>query len=586
MKRVKNILFTSIAVCFSLLVLSTNGLAQTKKKVIPHDLSCKGCMTTKDGYNVLPSGVEYKIYKHGTGTKKPMIGDHVTMHIKVHVKDSVIFDSRKMNNNTAVPFDMQPPKFKGDPVEGFMMLVAGDSAVIRIAVDSLKKAGNQLLPWMKEGDKIVENVVLVSIQSPQEKKRDDSIKAAIQKSIDDNLLQQYFKMHNITPMKTETGIYYTISKEGTGTVAKDGYNASINYTGKLMNGKVFDSNTDTSFHHVEPLKVEIGKGRVIKGWDQGLKLLKKGSVATLYIPSTLAYGSTDRPNIPANSIMIFDMEVVDLYNQTEKDDELIQKYIKDHDLKAEKTASGLYYVVKKEGNGEYAKDGMNMSMNYVGKLLDGKTFDTNTDTAFHHAEPFNFEIGKGKVIKGWDEGLTHFKKGGKGLLLIPSGLAYGAQNRSPSIPPNSVLVFDVEVLDCYNQAEMEEKKIKKYLKDNNINAKRTESGLYYTIKKEGIGEHPKAGQTVFVNYTGMTLNGTKFDSNMDTAFHHVEPFKFSLGQSQVIKGWDEGIALLKKNGTATLFIPSTMAYGAQSPTSAIPPNSILIFDVELVDFQQ
>jgi FKBP-type peptidyl-prolyl cis-trans isomerase len=120
---------------------------------------------------------------------------------------------------------------------------------------------------------------------------------------------------------------------------------------------------------------------------------------------------------------------------------------------------------------------------------------------------------------------------------------------------------------------------------------KTASGLYYTIKEEGSGELPKTGDTIVMNYTGTLLDGTKFDSNEDTAFHHVSPFQFSLGKGQVIKGWDEGVALLKTGAKATLYIPSPMAYGSQARPGGganpkgIPANSILLFDVQLISMK-
>jgi FKBP-type peptidyl-prolyl cis-trans isomerase FkpA len=127
--------------------------------------------------------------------------------------------------------------------------------------------------------------------------------------------------------------------------------------------------------------------------------------------------------------------------------------------------------------------------------------------------------------------------------------------------------------------------IEDYLKKNNIAAQKSASGLNYVITNPGSGENAKAGQSVTVNYTGTTLDGKKFDSNVDSSFNHVQPFTFTLGQGQVIKGWDEGIALLKKGGKAKLFIPSHIAYGAQSPSPAIPANSVLVFEVEVVNIE-
>lgn len=119
-----------------------------------------------------------------------------------------------------------------------------------------------------------------------------------------------------------------------------------------------------------------------------------------------------------------------------------------------------------------------------------------------------------------------------------------------------------------------------YLAENNITAQTTESGLRYVITEEGEGENASAGNQVSVHYHGTLLDGTKFDSSYDRG----QPFQFPLGQGRVIMGWDEGIALLNKGAKATLYIPSTLAYGERAMGS-IPANSILKFDVELIEFQ-
>lgn len=95
----------------------------------------------------------------------------------------------------------------------------------------------------------------------------------------------------------------------------------------------------------------------------------------------------------------------------------------------------------------------------------------------------------------------------------------------------------------------------------------------------GSGKACKAGDTVKVHYTGTLMNGTKFDSSRD----RNEPFQFTLGQGEVIKGWDEGVVGMKKGGKRKLTIPAAKAYGANGSPPKIPPNSPLIFDVELVE---
>jgi FKBP-type peptidyl-prolyl cis-trans isomerase FkpA len=108
--------------------------------------------------------------------------------------------------------------------------------------------------------------------------------------------------------------------------------------------------------------------------------------------------------------------------------------------------------------------------------------------------------------------------------------------------------------------------------------KRTSSGLEYWDIQVGAGDTAVAGKQVSVNYTGWLTNGTKFDSSVDRG----QPFNFPLGAGKVIKGWDEGVAGMKVGGKRQLRIPPDLAYGNRSVGGLIPPNSTLIFDVELV----
>jgi peptidylprolyl isomerase len=106
----------------------------------------------------------------------------------------------------------------------------------------------------------------------------------------------------------------------------------------------------------------------------------------------------------------------------------------------------------------------------------------------------------------------------------------------------------------------------------------TASGLKYEVIAEGNGAAPKAGQTVIVHYTGTLEDGTKFDSSRD----RNDPFSFKLGAGQVIKGWDEGLALMKVGDRRKLTLPPELGYGARGAGGVIPPNATLIFDVELL----
>lgn len=107
-----------------------------------------------------------------------------------------------------------------------------------------------------------------------------------------------------------------------------------------------------------------------------------------------------------------------------------------------KTESGLQYWEIKAGTGDVAKDGDHVKVHYTGWFTSGKKFDSSVDAR----QPYSFTLGKGEVIKGWDEGVTGMKVGGKRQLRIPPELAYGEKGYKNIIPPNATLIFDVQLL--------------------------------------------------------------------------------------------------------------------------------------------
>jgi FKBP-type peptidyl-prolyl cis-trans isomerase len=168
--------------------------------------------------------------------------------------------------------------------------------------------------------------------------------------------------------------------------------------------------------------------------------------------------------------------------------------------------------------------------------------------------------------------------------------------RQQATPPeyDSVenILFNVKLLSIKTQEEMQKEQeaeakkaeeaeagiLSAYLKENNITVEPTESGLIFIETQKGKGKMPKVGDKVKVHYTGYLLDGTKFDSSVDSD----TPFEFELGKGRVIKGWDEGIGMLKVGGKATLIIPSSIAYGPRGAGGMIAPFSSLKFDVELL----
>jgi FKBP-type peptidyl-prolyl cis-trans isomerase len=274
--------------------------------------SCKSGMKE---FKTLPSGLKYKIIDYKKGEKKATVGSFVTMHIVTKIHDSVLFDSRKMNNDKPIETPVNAPQQPGDIMEAFPELTEGDSVVFQIAVDTLAK-GQPLPPFAKSGDILEFTVKILTVQSKEEYEKSKTEASKKQLEADDKAINDYLKANNLTATKTASGMYYVITTPGTGANATNGQKITMNYTGTLLNGKKFDSNEDPAFQHVEPFEFTLGQGQVIRGWDEGIALLNVGAKAKLLIPSPMAYGDRGMPGnpanpdgIPANSPLVFDVQV-------------------------------------------------------------------------------------------------------------------------------------------------------------------------------------------------------------------------------------------------------------------------------------
>lgn len=194
------------------------------------------------------------------------------------------------------------------------------------------------------------------------------------------------------------------------------------------------------------------------------------------------------------------------------------------------------------------------------------------------------------------EGLSMLANGDSASFITRADSFFLKTAGVPKLPPGiktgDKLVFQVGLTKYATLAQLQAEQAatdsiakaeeavnrEKYLAENKITEKPSESGLIIQIEQEGTGSKPQTGQKVTVHYTGYLLNGSKFDSSVGRG----EPFTFTIGQGQVIKGWDEGVAQLKTGTKAKLIIPSSIGYGAQGAGANIPPFSTLIFEVELL----
>ncbi len=283
------------------------------------------------------NGLEYKIIAAGSGNKIGY-GNFMQIHIKQvygGTKDTVLMDTRDYMPRIQVMDSINTPLSYYKIIS---QMRKGDSLVIRLLTDSAFKDAAQPIPaYMKKGKFLYTHVKLVNIF--QSRDQADSANAAetamakpgiykkqvegiekdlaekkAQLEIDNKLIEDYLAKNNITAQKTKWGTYIAVSLDGTGEKLNNTQVASVNYTGRTLDsGRVFDSNTDPKFNHVQPYDVNLGEfGGVIIGWTDALLQLKKGTKATVYIPSSLGYGLQGNGEaIKPNQNLVFDIEIVD-----------------------------------------------------------------------------------------------------------------------------------------------------------------------------------------------------------------------------------------------------------------------------------
>ncbi len=256
------------------------------------------------------SGLQYFFYKKNRSNRRTIKGDIVFYQLILkNADDSVVLNTRKEFGEQQITASAS--SFKGDLMEALTMLHIGDSAVFYIPVDSLYKNS---LPYFAKSKTCMRFYLAVSNIMNEKEFNENQIKMKQQSlDYDDSVLHVYLNKIFCVPEKLASGIYiYQADKERckNNRDIKLGDTIKVNYTGRLLNGYIFDSNTEKRFNHVEPFKFVVGKGEVIKGWDESFMHLKYGAKAILFIPSSLAYGKKQVGTIPSNSILIFEVEVI------------------------------------------------------------------------------------------------------------------------------------------------------------------------------------------------------------------------------------------------------------------------------------
>jgi FKBP-type peptidyl-prolyl cis-trans isomerase len=271
------------------------------------------CQSGNDGYKS-NNGLVYKYHKNGNDTVTPKLGDYITVDMvygsmKDGVQDSMMFDSKELPQVMKMP--ITEPTYKGDVYDAISMMRVGDSMTFIMNTDSVFMKlfkMNMMPPELDSIENLYFSLQLNNIETLEEVKAAQDIEMKRLEGDESNLRNDYLANNYPDALPIASGLYYIDIKEGKGNTPIVGDKVKVHYKGMFLDGTVFDSSIDRD----EPIEFPLGQGQVIKGWDEGIGMMRKGGKAVLVIPSDIAYGPNGRGSIPPFSTLVFEVELVDI----------------------------------------------------------------------------------------------------------------------------------------------------------------------------------------------------------------------------------------------------------------------------------
>ncbi len=263
-------------------------------------------------YEKTKSGIAYKIFK-GKGGEKLKGGEYVKFNADIRIVERDTVLNTTAGRMAAYAMVDTSRRSEYSLMEIISKCSVGDSTVFILNVDSLIKK-NMIDPaakGFKKDDRITFKIkVLKAFKNEQEVEADYKLESETEKNREIKEVEKYLADKGIKAEKTKNGAFVEIQSAGDTLKAQPGKEASVMYRGYLMtNNTVFDTNMDSTKGHTDPYTVQVGSGGVIPGWEEALPYFGKGGKGRIFVPAMLAYGMQARPEIPAYSNLIFDIEV-------------------------------------------------------------------------------------------------------------------------------------------------------------------------------------------------------------------------------------------------------------------------------------
>lgn len=289
-----------------------------------------------EGFQIAPNGVKYKYLKQNPQGQKVQEGDLIIGRFTIKFGDSIINDASKMKPQPIVRADSTSHLFRGDLIDGLLMMRQGEQCTFAMERDSILKVfNNNLPPYFKSGDYAYWTIDIAEIKTKEQQeqeqakmKEEQEKKQAQTKHLADSLaafepgiISKAIKDYGFSD-KLTNGIYFKKTKSVKQAVAtEDGDKVKVNYIGRMTNGKLFDTsvedtakanNLNQEGRKYKPIEFTVGRGQMIRGFEEGVKMLKKGERAKILLPSKMAYADRGAGDIAPCTPIMFDIEVVDI----------------------------------------------------------------------------------------------------------------------------------------------------------------------------------------------------------------------------------------------------------------------------------
>ncbi len=401
--------------------------------------------------------------------------------------------------------------------------------------------------------------------------------------------------------KTPSGLYYKFRSQNTSATKPQLTDFMKVDMACYLNDSVYYDWQGTQHDVYTQLQTPIFKGDLQEAYammhvgDSASFYVKADSVAAMYYkqdPNAVGLKPDDYFRYEVKLVEVKSEEAfmaeIAMMKEVMKEASLkaLEDYVAANNISVTPESSGVYIIPLEKGKGRCPVKGEKVELDFSASLLDGQS----VGSTFDNPEKFSFVLGDNSTIRGWEEIVPKMHLGERVKAIIPFDLAYG-EHAVGSIPAYANLVYDIKLLKITTVAELQaenekamqalradsEKAFFEYLKANDI-TEYTASGLFFNKSVTTEGAQPQEGQTARIKFAASYLDGTPLgDSEQLGDYYDVV-----VGQGKVLKGLEEGVAMMRVGEKARFVLPYTLAYGTNA-FGSIPAYSNLVFDVELLD---